>query len=325
MTQHIYIASCAEDGGILHCVLEKGKLNVIDRTAVPFPMYMIIDGNRMHVLLRCPFEDNKDSGVVTYTIREDGSLDPGSAAVPESTQGVVGCHLSVLDGVIYAANYTSGSVIRMPDRLVKHEGHSVNPARQSAPHCHYINSSPDGKYLLVCDLGTDEIVTYGKEMNRVSSVSLPAGDGPRHLAFSPDGKFVYCACELSSTCAVFGYDDGVLTFLDDVTTLPADYSGETYPAAIRCRDGRVYVSNRGHDSVTVFGTKEGGAKLTALGTVSCGGSYPRDFDLFGEYLICTNERTNNVTVSRLTGDCETVLTDEIKDVTDALCVVGLTI
>lgn len=316
MQRHIYITSYSKDGGIYHTVLENGKLAFSDRLSLEYPLYTIADGKDMYAALDTPFEDGS-SGIVSFRINGDGSFDVKSLSAPQPTHGICACHLCRHNGKIYAANYSSGSAARLPDKLVAHSGKSVDADRQGSPHCHYINPSPDGRYLLVCDLGTDEIITYDKDLVRVASAKTPLGNGPRHLAFSPDGEYVYCACELSSTLSVFSYRDGFLTFESEVSTLPEGFDGVSYPAAIRYVNGRVYVSNRGHNSVSVF--EAAGKSVSLVLNFDCGGNWPRDFDIFGEYLICTNERSDNVTVFRLKGDTFEQ-TDELNGVNSPLCV-----
>ena len=319
MEKHIYLAACDIEGGVYHCILtEDGRLKIKDFTPMDRPMYLAVEGDRMHVLLRKPWDDSENSGIVTYRIDENGALkDPGALV---STQGVVGCHLSVYENAVYAANYVSGSVIRMPDILVQHHGRSVHPTRQEKEHSHFIHPTPDGKYLLVCDLGMDAVITYDKDLHEISRAQVPAGNGARHIAFSPDGKWVYCACELSSSVSVFAYADGILTFTGDYPALPADFTGESTAAAIRYHDGCVWVSNRGHDSVTVFSAD--GGKLTLKAYIPSGGKDPRDFDLFGSYMICTNQTSDNVTVTRVTED-GAEQTDVLTGIQCALCVVGI--
>lgn len=315
--QHIYIASCDENGGIYHGILENGEIKLLGKTPMDRAMYMVTDGDRMHIILHSPFPGSDESGIVTCRINEDGAL--SAPAEPVSTKGRGGCHLCAAGGVLYAANYGSGSVVRIPDNPVIHSGHGIDADRQESAHCHCIQPSPDGKYLIVCDLGLDKIITYDLDMRKISEVSLPAGNGPRHTVFSDDGSFVYCACELSSTVSVFSYRDGILTFLSDVPTLPEDFRGRSYPAAIRYHDGCVFVSNRGHDSVSVF--RADNMKPELCRCIPCGGSFPRDFDIFGEYIVCTNEKSGNTAVIGLNGENDTA-PRIYENIPGALCVAG---
>ena len=114
----IYIASCVETGGIYHYQMRSGKLILADITPMDRPMYMVIENRKMYVVLRAPFADNQDSGVIVYDIADDGKLINPSAIV--STRGEVACHIAVDGEDIYCANYISGSVIKLPDTLVTH-------------------------------------------------------------------------------------------------------------------------------------------------------------------------------------------------------------
>lgn len=327
MEQHLYLALCTENGGVWHCVLKDGGLIFREFTALPCPMYLTFEPDtekgsvgRLYILLRQPWAENGvfDSGIVTCSVAEDGSL--GVPGEPESTHGLVGCHLCSWKGRRYAANYTSGSLARVPDLLVQHEGHGVDPARQEKAHTHYIAPTPDGKYLAVCDLGLDKIFLYDENLSPVSDVSVPAGNGPRHLAFSPDGTHAYCACELSSTLLTFTYADGKLTQTGEVSTLPDGFSGKSYPAAVRCTGDRVYVSNRGHDSIAVFSVR--GDSVKRENVFSCGGTYPRDFDVYGDTVVVTNETSDSVSVFSLDGD-KAEMTALYAGLGKPLCALGL--
>ena len=235
----IYVASCVETGGIYHYKMVDGKLSFADFTPMDRPMYMTIEDRKMYIVLRAPFE-NEHSGVVAYDLDDAGRLINPTLA--KSTLGVVGCHILADGGEVYCANYISGSVIKMPDKLVTHTGSGVHPTRQSSPHCHFVGLTPDKKYICVTDLGLDTIFLYHRDMTLHSQAKVPAGHGVRHLAFSEDGKWLFAANELRSTLSVFSYADGALCLVDTCDLLPADFTGENLAAAIRVKDGKIYVS-----------------------------------------------------------------------------------
>ncbi len=292
----LYIASCTKDGGIERFGLScEGKLSKIDLVKMDRPMYMIESEGRMHVILRAPFDTSDESGYQSYRIDSDGDLCDSSDIL--STKGVVACHIAVFNSIVYAVNYLSGSVVKIPDTVVKHEGKGVNMLRQEMPHTHYVSRSPDGKYLFVTDLGIDTVFVYDRNLSFVSSVKIPSGHGPRHLAFHEDNTTVFCANELTSTISVLKYSDGILTLDGTYDGLPKGFSGESTAAAIRCVGDRVYVSNRGHDSVGVF--EYDGEALSNVGFYSTYGNGPRDFIVVDDYLVVTNEISDNVTVVSL--------------------------
>ena len=287
----IYVASCTPTGGIYHYKMSGSHLELGEMTPMDRPMYMVIQGNKMYIVLRAPFEDWQ-SGVVVYDIDDSGKLVNPSDIYP--TKGEVACHILVDEEQIYCANYTSGSLIRLPDLLVQHSGSGMYPDRQEGPHVHFVGLTPDNQYVCVADLGLDTIFLYTMDLKLHSSAKVPAGHGVRHLAFSEDGKYLFAANELKSTVAAFEYRDGNLKLLDVCSAIPDGFTGETFIAAIRVRGERIYVSNRGHDSVAVL--RFDGSKLHLLNTFPCGGQTPRDFCFAGKYLLCANQDSNSVTI-----------------------------
>lgn len=313
---HVYIASCGKESGIYHYVTEGDSIIFKEITPLDRVMYMCIEGQKLYAILREPYEDNKNSGIVSFDIADDGTLTNQSQIT--STMGEVCAHLDVIDGKIFAANYISGSVALLPDKLITHIGTGVNQPRQDKPHCHFTGITPDKKYVLVCDLGIDKIVTYDMNLNYVGEASVPAGYGARHLVFSPDGKICYCVNELVSSVSVFRYNDGSLEYLKTYTTLPDDFKEKNTAAAIRIEGGYLYVSNRGHNSVAVM--KIEGERLSNPKYFYCGGDGPRDININGDYLFSTNEQTNNVTILKIK-DGELTLTDTVFTMTDPLNVI----
>ena len=294
-SQHsdIYIASCSAEGGIYQfSFFSNGKLKFINKTDLNRPMYMTIDKNRMYVLLREPYTGSKESALVRYDIDEKGFLVNPSKPVP--TRGEVACHLTVNNGVAYCTNYISGSIIKIPDTLVVHEGKGVHPIRQKAPHTHFVGYTPDGKYLCVTDLGLDAIFIYTPELKLFSKAFVPEGHGVRHLVFSDDGEFCFSANELLSTVSSFLYKDGKLTYIETINIIPEEFKNISTASAIRYSCGKIYISNRGHNSISVLTHEKG--KMDLLGTISCGGNFPRDFEIIGNYIISANEKSNSVTI-----------------------------
>lgn len=315
---NIYIASCVKGGGIYHYTLsENNVLDFCEKTTLDEPMYMIIKNEKMYILLRQPDEKTNFSGELSIDIDGTGKLFAPSRII--STKGVVACHLEVSDDNIYAVNYVSGSVIKLPDTLVTHSGHGLHKVRQAAPHTHFVHVSPDGKYILVTDLGLDKIFVYDKDLKLVSEVSVPSGHGPRHLAFSDDGKSVYCVNELGSSVSIFSYSDGELKLQNTISALPKDFSGDNISAAIRIKDNYLYVSNRGHNSISVFEIKDS-YNIVLKECVDCGGNSPRDFNIIDDVLICTNEKSDNLTVFKLNNYIPEIISESELNIPSPLCV-----
>ena len=290
---HMYIASCTPDGGIYHYLCRDGQLQQLEKTDADQPMYLEVVGDRLYAVLRQPVAGSENSGVCWWRIAEDGSLSQRSDFL--STQGQCGCHLKVFQDKIYVANYISGSVVMLSEgKLAEHQGSGPHPTRQTAAHAHFVGMTPDGKYLLAVDLGTDSIYVYDPELNLQDRVAMPAGHGCRHLAWSEDGKYVFCANELTSTVSTLRYENEKLTLLDTVSALPENCSTVNTAAAIRVVGNKVYVSNRGCDNIAIFTHKDGA--LSAPEFVDVEGKGPRDFYIHENLLLCTNEKSDNVSV-----------------------------
>lgn len=325
MKHILWISSCAsrdQGGGIYAYTLsDDGIFAQIELLPVDLPMYSVLAGTDLYVLQR--ELSGGESGVFRVAVRADGTFGTPSEAV--TTHGVVACHLTVEQGEVYAVNYLSGSVVRIPDRVVSYEGHGIHPDRQEASHTHCVILSPDRRYVLVADLGLDCVHVLDRELNEISRASVPAGSGARHLVFSPDGTTLFCVNELSSTVSVFAWEPsrGRLTYRESFgSDVSPEFAPMNYAAAIRIsHDGKkLYISNRGEDTVVVYSVGENG-RLSLVQKVSCRGRGPRDFQLSPDerFLVCTNLDSDSVTAFRLRDGMIDSVTDSIR-LPSPLCV-----
>lgn len=245
-----------------------------------------------------------------------------------SSEGAGPAYISVDAAGEYAfvANYAGGTVAMYPIRddggigpavdVVAHEGSSVNPDRQSAPHPHSIGPGPNDQYVYAPDLGTDEVWIY--EINRDddalrplpqdATVSVHDGAGPRHFAFHEELDVAYVINELDSTMTTFRYEaeSGRLSTLDRCSTLPPEVDVESYCADVHVHPSGdwVYGSNRGHDSIVVFEVDDVDGTLTAIDYTDTGGHWPRNFaiDPSGRFLYVENRRTDNIVSFKIDQD-----------------------
>lgn len=239
----------------------------------------------------------------------------------QSSGGGGPCHLAVdaKGKCVLTANYGSGSVAALPIRpdgsldapttTLQHAGSSVNPQRQAGPHAHFICPSPDNRFALACDLGLDRVIAYQLDSQiakltpaKSGFVTVAPGAGPRHLAFSPDGSFVYVINEMISSVTAFRYETttAAMIELQTISTLPEDSDTTSYCAEIALHPtGKfLYGSNRGHDSIAVFAVDRTTGKLTSLEYPSTQGKTPRHFaiDPTGRWLLAENQGSNSVVV-----------------------------
>ena len=234
---------------------------------------------------------------------------------------------------LFVANYFGGSVAVLPvlpdgqlgDATdVKADAGKIGPTKAtSAPpgsfafsghdrtHTHMIQVAPSGRFVLHVDLGMDQICIWEFDERRgvlipgaSPAVSLPAGDGPRHFCFHPNGRWFYSIQEEGSTVVLFDYDAqaGRLAARQTVSTLPPGFVGTNFCSEILVSfDGQfAYAANRLHDSIAIFSV---GAKgdLTWLGEEWTRGDYTRsfNFDPTGQFLYCCNQRSDHIAVFRV--------------------------
>ena len=297
----VYIASCVEDGGILRYRLDRdGTLTLVDKLSLPRPNYMVRRGDVMYVTLQRPFEGSNEGGVVRVRINPDGSLSLDGEFLPSG--GTSTCHLAFEGEDIYLANYSSGSVTKVGCAPIVHQGRGVHPTRQEMPHCHCTVFSPDEKYVLVCDLGTDTVVVYDRGLNEVSRAKVPDGEGCRHLVFSKDGSLVYVVNELGCSVSVFRYSEGKLLYR---STLPTrtyrPHEGPDKGSAIKLtRNGKyLLITNRGENEAVTLRAK--GERLKVVSRCDTQGDEPRDisFLLDERFALVTNQFSDSVLLYRV--------------------------
>ncbi|MBS1854060.1 MAG: lactonase family protein [Acidobacteria bacterium] len=278
--------------------------------------------------------EGKDSGSVSAY-----KVDPSTGALTwmntQSSQGAGPAYISVdrSDRYVLAANYHGGTVAALPiagdgSLLAATDFHrdegTPGPAHATSappgsfaisghdkPHAHMILPDPTGRFILSTDLALDLILVWwldldkGKLMPAANhTVKLPAGDGPRHFAFHPNGRRLYCLQEEASTLTVFDYDPQTakMTVRQTLSTLPKGFAGTNFTSEVAISpDGKfLYAANRLHDSIAWFAIAADG-NLTPGGEEWTRGDYPRSFtiDPSGEFLYSCNQRADAVACFRV--------------------------
>jgi 6-phosphogluconolactonase len=256
------------------------------------------------------------------------------------------CHLVVdRDGRnVLVANYTGGSVeclavqsdgrLGPPTAFIQHTGKSVNPSRQSEPHAHCMALDAANRFAFVCDLGLDKIMSYRFDAaqgtlaaNQPAFTATKPGAGPRHLAFNPNGRQAYVINEINSTIVSYAFDPaaGTLTELQTVSALPQGFTGASTAAEIAVHpSGKfLYGSNRGDDSIVVFGIDAASGNLAFLQRVASGGKTPRHIaiDPSGKFLFASNQNPGNIVVFNLdTATGMLVPSGKVLEVSSPVCV-----
>jgi len=290
MSQNVfYIAakSAEEDGGIYrYSYGEKTGVHLRGFSAHPGTNFLCrsFDGKRLYA---SGGEPAPQGFIAAYQIGPDGALRKEAEFYTEKSN----CHLLQAGEFLYASNYRDGSfsefrlkngIVEEERKRIAHHGSGPVPGRQTSAHVHSCNLTPDGKYLAVIDLGSDTISCYTLHKNGISDTPAqvyhtPAGDGPRHMIFSADGKTAYVLNELSSSVSSLKYENGKFIFLHRVSTLPRFFKGAAKGAAIRFDPAQCFfcATNRGFDSVACFSATPRGALKRVSLTLTAGKS-PRD-------------------------------------------------
>ena len=264
-------------------------------------------------------QPNGGKGGSVTAFRHDPATGSLSVQNTEPSGGSDPCHITVdrRNRAVFVANYSSGSLtsfrvtakgIEGPVSQFDAHGSGPNKERQAGPHLHCVTLSPDQRFLLVNDLGTDHIWIFHVDLKtaEVKETGAPwqakPGSVPRHSHFHPNGKWVYSINELTSTVDVLAWDakNGTLKWLSEVPLRDSAYTGESTGAELAIdRMGRfLYASNRAEDVLVVFAVDPASGALTFVQRVGCGGKSPRDFTLdpSEKWLVVANQDTQNVVV-----------------------------
>ncbi|HEY0177449.1 MAG TPA: lactonase family protein, partial [Pedobacter sp.] len=211
-----------------------------------------------------------------YAVNEDGDKSTVSAFSYDALKGKLGflnkekaegadpCYIIADEKNVMVANYNGGNIAvfgrdqsgaLMPAKqVIQHTGSSVDADRQQNAHVHMVRFSPDHKYILCNDLGEDRVYIYNYNKDAENSVltvkdsiSVKPGSGPRHIVFSPNGKFAYLLQEMHADLTVFSYNDGSLKKIQETSLIDSTFKGQSGGSDIQfSADGKfLYASNRG--------------------------------------------------------------------------------
>lgn len=251
-----------------------------------------------------------DEGVVAFRILENGSLSRFDSA---KIKGMRGCHLSTSDDdkYIFVSGYhdgkltvlrlnKDGSIGRITDGVF-HKGLGSIAERTFRPHVSCSRLTPDGKFLMVADLGIDQIKVYrfdreSGKVYEVDSIHSELESAPRRFVFSSDGRFFYVIHELKNTIDVYSYESGdrtpVVEKLQTVSTTGKRASKETAACAMRFGPDERYLfcSNAGDDTISMYDRDEKTGLLTQRFCLPVSGDYPKDIAIFpdGKHIAAIN-------------------------------------
>jgi 6-phosphogluconolactonase len=305
----------------------------------PNPSWIVIHPSKKYLYAVNEIINQESGSVSAYAIEPaTGDLTPLNVVSSEG-RGPAHMSLDATGKYAFIANYAGGTIAVLPilegGRLgaavdVHRDLGSVGPksatnapqgsfaiSGHDAPHAHMIAPDPGNRFVLSVDLGQDRIYVYrfDPETGKLTPseaapfVSFPAGDGPRHCVFHPNGHWIYALGEESSTIAFFHYEPrhGTLDLQQSISSLPEGFAGTNFTSEVVISpDGRyLYAANRLHDTIAICAI-DGQGRLTRVGEISTMGDYPRHctFDPSGSFFYVCNQRSDNITwfkVRRETG------------------------
>jgi 6-phosphogluconolactonase len=295
---------------------QTGEASFVSKAAASNPSYLEVSPDEKFVYAVSEGSDDKGSVSAFGFDKSKGTL---QYIDKQTSGGDHPCYVAInkTGKWVAVANYSGGSFSTLPvmangtlgvPNTIQHTGSSVNKERQDKPHVHSTVFSPDDKYIFVPDLGIDKVMIYafnagsGKpEPAATPFAAAPAGTGPRHFTFHPNGKFAYLIEEMGGEVTAYKYNDGKLTVIQRLSSLPAGFTGKKWAADIHVSpDGKfLYASNRTpSNTIAIFKINEKSGKVTPVGFEPTKGDVPRNFsiDPSGNFLLVANQETDNVVI-----------------------------
>lgn len=303
------------DGVTVIRLTARGKLESVGSACLPNPSYLAHSPAHDRLFATVETMDDRAAIVAMETRCQGRRL---NVTDDVRITGLLPCHIDLHpQGTwIACACYDSGDVIvrrislagkiepETGDRVV-HKGRGPHPVRQTKAHPHGAVFSPDGRWLLVPDLGTDEVASYpfdasAGKLGRARTWRAPPGSGPRTLAFSRCRHRIVLVSELSSEVSLLEWHDGAINGCERVSSRdPAALSKRTDNTASGLGlhpDGiHIGVTNRGDDSISIFRMHARDGSLQRRLTFPSGGNKPRDFAFSpcGHWLVAANQDSDS--------------------------------
>ena len=296
-----------------------GQATLKGNVASENPSFLSVSADRKYVYAVNENGDGKGA-VSAYAFDEEaGQL---RFLNQQLTQGDHPCHITTdASGThVIVSNYSGGNISVFPiqqdgslgpiKQLIQHKGSGPDRSRQQGPHVHSAFFSPDEKHVYVQDLGTDKVHIYDYRPESKDSPLVPAaqpfaegtpGGGPRHIAQTADGRFIYLVQEMTAQVKVYQQENGKLQPIQEIAINEAGFSGRNGAADIKLSpDGRFgYASNRGDaNTLAIYQVNATDGTLVKVGNQAVLGRSPRNFAISpdGRYLLVANQNTDEVVI-----------------------------
>jgi 6-phosphogluconolactonase len=301
---------------------ESSSLGLAAESTAPSFLAIALSGRFLYAVNETSQFNGQPTGAVSaFAIQPQTAKLTLLNQVPSRGEGPAHIALDRSGKYALVSNYDRGSIAVFPvlpdgrlgdaTAFVQHKGSSVNKERQEGPHAHAAAFSPDNRFVIVADLGLDQLLVYrfdaaaGTLGGNPQIVRAVPGAGPRHLVFDATGRYLYVINEMQSTVVVYVYDaaNGALSEVQIVSALPHGFARTSEAAEIEMHaSGKfLFASNRGDDSIAVFAVNAKDGTLTPVEIDSTGGKTPRNFvlDPTGAWLLAANQESNDIVVFRV--------------------------
>ena len=299
----------------------EGILRRISTICLPNPSYLRHSKNHGRIYAAIETLDSRAALVSLELHQPDLSF---SLSAQASINGRLPCHIDLHPrgrwiatacygtGEVFVKGLTTrGDLDRLPGHETRRTGSGPHPVRQTRSHPHGAYFSPDGRWLLVPDLGTDEVAAYPFDTRKGTLGTprtwlAPPGTGPRTVAFSKCGRHAVLVSELSSEVSWMNWQDGIIDERVRVSSRdPANLSkrADNTAAGLRMHPDGIHfgVTNRGDDSISIFRMNADAMTLQRQLTIPSGGKKPRDFGFSpcGGWLVSVNQDSDNCVLFKI--------------------------
>jgi len=293
-----------------------GSVKFISKVACENSSYLSISNNKKFVYAVNQNAAIKPNGVSAFSFNAtNGTLRFVNSQLVNA-EGPCYINTDKKNRWLFTANYTAGSLSVLPilkdgsidtiRQLIQQKGSSIVKERQEASHMHTALFSPDEKFLITTNLGTDKISQFEFSSNSkyqpllidsTKDISVTPGSGPRHIAFGTSKKMMYVIQELSGNILAYSYIKNRATLVQKIstdTTLKTDKGSADIHVS---NDGKfLYATNRGsYNNIAIYSIDEKGL-LHFIALQSTYGKTPRNFtiDPSNQFLLVANQNSDNI-------------------------------
>jgi 6-phosphogluconolactonase len=311
----VYVSNAGNPAvGLFAMNRESGELTAIDTVPVPgtgkpsptsMPMAVSPDRRFLYAALRSE----------PYTVASF-AIDRGSGRLAHLANAPLADSMAYIvtdrsGRYLLSASYP-GSKLAInpidPQGRVQGQTTQVIPTKPKA-HCILVDAA--NRYCYATSLGGDIVMEWKFDAatgrlspNSPDAIAVEPGNGPRHLAFHPNRRFLYLITETTARIAGFAIDPaaGTLKEIEIVDTLPARSTEKPAAADLHVTpEGRfIYGSERKSSTIAGYRIDEATGKLTPIGRWPTEKT-PRGFNIDprGRFLLAVGLDSNAMTVHRL--------------------------